>query len=143
MADVLGTVVGVISFGIRVCDGLTSYYQAWEARDDQVSSALNNISQLGKTLELLESKFKQIQITQPTFRDHIINNFSPVEENLKRLEAILKSCRIECPNGAKDRLIDFSKRVAYPFRKKTINELQILVRDLKSNLSLLLQILHL
>ncbi|KAF2093713.1 hypothetical protein NA57DRAFT_81215 [Rhizodiscina lignyota] len=143
MAEILGTLVGVISFGITVCDGLTAYYQAWEARDDDVSSALKYIAHLGKLFKLLNSRLGNILNTHPLFNDYVADSLSLVEDKLKTLEAILKNCRIECPKGTKERFIDLSKKSAYPFRKKTIKHLQALVRDLTHNLSLLLQVLQL
>lgn len=113
----------MISFGISVCDGLTAYHQAWEARDDDVSSALKCIAQLGKTFKLPSSRLRNILDTRPTFNDHIADSLSLVEDKLKKLEAILENCRIECPNGTEERFIDLSKRSAYPFRKKTIKHL--------------------
>jgi hypothetical protein len=143
MAEAAGTVVGVISLGIAVCDGITTYYHAWEARDDDVASALNSIAQLEKIFKLLRSRFGASQNTQQTFNDHVVDILSLVEDKLRKLQAILEKCRIECPKGTKERFVDLTKKAAYPFRKKTINDLQGLVRDLTSSLSLLLQVLQL
>jgi len=101
------------------------------------------MAQLGKTFKLLNSRLRHILNTHPTFNDYVADSLSLVEDKLKKLEVILKNCRIECPKGTKERLIDLSKRSAYPFRKKTINHLQALVGDLTLNLGLLLQVLQL
>jgi hypothetical protein len=143
MADVAGTVVGLISFGITVCDGLTTYYQAWEARDDDISTALKSIAQLRNTLALLTRKLANFQNIESTFNAHVLDSLSLMEDKLKKLGAILENCRIECPRGPKEWLVDLSRRAAYPFRKKTINDLQSLIRDLMNNLSLVLEVLHL
>lgn len=143
MAEAVGTLVGVISLGFSVCDGLAAYYQAWEARDEEVLSAISTAEQLRKTFELLSCIAKELENTQPCFNKHVADSLCLAEKQLLKLELTLSDCRRKAPVGARDKLVDLSKRATYPFRRKTIRDMQMIVRDLTSNLSLLLQLISL
>ena len=53
MADP-GTAIGIISLGIQVCQGLTSYYSVYKSFHDHVNHANLRLGDLQATLEILQ-----------------------------------------------------------------------------------------
>ena len=52
--EVAGSAVGIASLGIQVCQGLLTYYDAWRAYDQDITSTYNAITDLRDTLTILE-----------------------------------------------------------------------------------------
>lgn len=58
MAEALGVasgVVGIVSFGIELCQGLLEYYSSWKDAESEVITTYNSIQDLTKILLLVES----------------------------------------------------------------------------------------
>lgn len=51
--DVAGSVVGIVSLGIQVCQGLLTYYDGWRGYKTDVDSTRESIEDLSSTLTLL------------------------------------------------------------------------------------------
>ncbi|KAL2222433.1 hypothetical protein M432DRAFT_586457 [Thermoascus aurantiacus ATCC 26904] len=47
--------VGIVSFGLSVCQGIISYCGSWKDRDQEISSILNKAGGLRQTLQVLEN----------------------------------------------------------------------------------------
>jgi hypothetical protein len=56
MADVLGLVVGVVSLGIQVSQGLISYYRDFRGQEEEISGLSTRLETLKKTLLVLEGQ---------------------------------------------------------------------------------------
>lgn len=56
MADLvgaLGTAVGVVSLGIQVCQGLSSYYSAYKGRNSKIDNVYEKINGLTRVFVVL------------------------------------------------------------------------------------------
>ncbi|KAK4553330.1 hypothetical protein LTR86_009630 [Recurvomyces mirabilis] len=141
--DVLGTAVGVASFGIQICQGLLSYYGAWKDYHQDVKTAYDGINDLLKTFQLLKqslatpsldaeraAKVEECMSSCKTGLDHL-------ERKLKKLQSSSQ------PVGLKAKAWAEVQRAWYPLRASTLVKLQEIVDDLRQHLSLALQVLQL
>lgn len=138
----LGTAVGIASFGIQICQGLLSYYGAWEGYGSDMSSTYNAIADLSKTLTLLKSTLQQ----------------EVDKERVERVETCVKGCedallglenkrrslqRYGQPEGIRQKVWSELQRSWYPFRKGTLEALRSSVFAVQGRLELALQVLQL
>lgn len=55
---------GIVSLGITVCQGLVSYYQAWESWEDDVKSAIRDVEGVSNYLYLVNSRIGKLSPEQ-------------------------------------------------------------------------------
>jgi ankyrin repeat domain-containing protein 50 len=141
-----GTVLGVVSLGLQVCNGLLGYFQDWKACPKEVQELCQSLQSTEKTLNLI----------------HDIGRRLPDEPAAVRIEASLHRCRgifeelqkeLKELNKNHDHDSNSTKRFRfrvksqwiranYPRKKDTIQNLLKLLHEQKDNLVLLLGILQ-
>jgi uncharacterized small protein (DUF1192 family) len=127
-------VVGIISLGISVCDGLLGYYGSCKnARADS--------ARLYKSMERLVTTFRDLErtIQKPIFKHtgfaDVANHITALQSELERISAT-----------SKDQHKFWTKaraRALYPFKEKTILNLAGIVDKLVMYLGLAVDTLHL
>ncbi len=133
---------GLISLGITICQGLLDYYDSWKNAESHVSQMYLSIETLTKTLQLLE------RATQHEYFDPDI--VSRVEESIKCLEKGLRSLKkkldkvrlIPLQEGLKAKAKTQLRRTLFPFKESTLARLKELGNELRDDLSLALNLLH-
>jgi hypothetical protein len=140
--EVAGSAVGIASLGIQVCQGLLTYYDAWKAYDQDITSTYNAITDLRDTLTILESMLQQEGDTERVRRVKIcVNN---CEHALLELDEKRKSLqKFSQPEGLRQKMRAGLQRSWYPFRKDTLDALKATVTDVQERLKLALQVLQL
>ena len=143
MAEVAGTAVGIISLGLQVCQGLVSYYEAYQGQDEKVADILRDVSALNSSLKAIQrclSKLKSGQLdTIAQAGDSVVECAAVI----KRLEALLAEChRTTIPADFKERMKILARKAAFPFRQSTIKDLKDTVKGLQTNIVVALQILE-
>ncbi|KAI1109430.1 ankyrin repeat-containing domain protein [Nemania sp. NC0429] len=134
-----GTVVGIVSLGIQVCQGLLKYYDSWDGYEDDVRQAYQRIAELGKTFGFLEGILQSIPPGDlPTRASECL---IACKDGLERLDKKLKKLHKENPIGIAQKTHSGIIRAVYPFRASTLEKLKEIVRDLTSHLKLSIQIL--
>jgi hypothetical protein len=88
--SVAGSAVGVASLGIRVCQGLISYYQDWKSQDDDIKAAVRSLEDLEQTLELLHSILNKSDHVSTA---HAIQLGVKVADGIRELKGILENCQ--------------------------------------------------
>ena len=135
--------VGLLSLGIEVCKGLLSYYRSWRTSESDVSGMYVSIEALAKTLVLLGSV-----IQKGNFGRRVVEN---VEKNILSTENGIRSLskklnKIKLLPGEKDSWVEKTKvplrKAIYPFKKSVLVKLQELANDLRDDLAISLDILH-
>lgn len=143
MADP-ASVVGVISLGIQVCQGLVSYYESWKSFDDDIAHLHASIGGLKTTLENLEH-------TLPKFRNSNANLVTDIEKKIissahgiHQLEKVLTKCQSSISaNIVQQKGYRIVQKTFYPFKKATLQEVRNQVIDLEHNLEISLHCLTL
>ncbi|KAK7937486.1 uncharacterized protein PG986_014354 [Apiospora aurea] len=147
MADplsVAGSAVGIISLGIQVTQSLFDYYTALRS---QYSDAAHTAKRLDSLAELLES-----------LHHHCENRKFRADEadSVRRIESLIQECQefVQELQGEADKFKETlatniqsavkitARRVAYPFRKSTLEKLDEDIGEITDRLQLALQILQ-
>jgi len=138
---VAGSAVGVISLGIQTCQGIIRYYGSWKDGRENVEIMCHSVESLGNTLDLLLDTLQAGALgrNRANVEASIAACTSSVE-NLKR-----KLTKIEAVQGSdlRSRIHEQGRRLMYPFRESTLARLKEIVSDIRANLELALDTLHL
>lgn len=90
MADPLsltGTVVGIVSLGIQVSNGIIQYYNQWKNYDSDINSTDQMVDQLRTTFSLLENKLKLEILLERDAANQILSGIKLCEGGIVELQA--------------------------------------------------------
>ncbi|KAK3643755.1 hypothetical protein LTR56_010061 [Elasticomyces elasticus] len=132
--EVAGGVIGILSLGIQVCQGITWYYGHWKDCPKEIQRALSCVESLRKTLDLFEPV-----LTDPSLdadiRQQIEVGIAACLEGIKALGD--ESRKFKDPRKLKG----IPRHLIYPFKARTISKLQGLTAELLSRLIIPVQLL--
>ncbi|KAI9645235.1 hypothetical protein NHQ30_005969 [Ciborinia camelliae] len=135
MADVAGTVVGVVSLGLQVAQGIVSYYSAYQGQIEDVDKISQRAKALHATLIILQTRLANIPIPHTASMTQVESAIFSCEDSIQRLDTILQKCLVvNLPSGTKENLRRFAKKALFPFRENTLRELEHVVGRFQSNL---------
>lgn len=144
MAEIVGTVVGVLSFGIQVCQGLVSYYQSCKDQDEKVNDVLRDVDQLSITLANIQSCLSKLHDGQFQAISQVSDSVIACGAAIVRLNQLLAKChQTAVPVDFRERMGVLTRRAVFPFQQNTIKDLRDTVKGLQTNLLVALQVLHL
>lgn len=126
MAEVLGTVVGVVSLGLQVCAGVNTYLEGVQCRKED----LEHTTRCCKSMEAL---LKQIESLQNHISATSVNK-TPMEEAMAAAKAelsvlddfvgeICSDNTSSSPKSTMERIKAHQKKFLYPFRKDHLHRL--------------------
>ncbi|TDZ49637.1 hypothetical protein CTRI78_v008005 [Colletotrichum trifolii] len=131
MAEILGTVVGVVSLGIQVCSGVYTYLDGIQGRKEDVDSA----TRLCRSMELLLMRLQGLQarITASSAAGAatIQGAMEAAKEELGLLDKLSEQLRaIEGPSSSiGEKLKNQKARLLYPFRRDHMERLESRLRN--------------
>ena len=134
---------GAISLGITVCQGLVWYYQGWSAWEDDVKSAVQDVEDVSKLLNILQGRLGKLSADQADIvsQAHIIAARLLVA--VEQLEEIRDKCKaVPREDGEKHRTRNLLRRSLYPFKQSTLQGLRDAVKRTRESLTDLLQLLQ-
>lgn len=147
MADVfsiVGSAVGVVSLGIKVCEDLVTFTGHVKHMRTEVSQISNHLSQLEDILEELQSIVNSVQQTigrAPSSADDAIVACSTALSDLsQRLSSPSPDAKSD---NVMNRVRDWKKRLVYPFKRDDLLFLKDIVDSLQRNLIVALHALQL
>jgi hypothetical protein len=148
MADPLAIasgIAGLLSLGVQVTQSLVNFYTAYKDQDTdlaKVTQDLDNLQNIFRALDVAVEERRSQADTRGLLRE--------VEKAVLKCEEIITELQSECEKfhkdpaaGLKDRVKVAGRRVAYPFRKSTLQKLEEDVSDIRENLSFALDVLQL
>lgn len=134
---------GFISLGIQVTQSLVEFYSAYKHQD----------SRIAVTLEGLEDILDIFKTLDETLRAHQFN--SREKQLITQVDSLIKKCQdsiteldeqcqkfVQSPTKFVDRIKTAGHRVAYPFRKGTLENLDEDISHIRENVSFALQVLQ-
>lgn len=150
MAEALGVVgsaLGVVSFGLQACQGLITYYKSWKDSRKDVSQMISGLEGLAATLRLLnevlsKGDFPESQVENVKARiEDCVDCMVEFRVELTKVEEtrVGRGERVKL----RERIREGKKRLLYPFRESTILKLSESVGYVAAKLELAMQILHL
>ena len=135
--------VGIVSLGIQLCQGLLEYYGSWKDYEKDVAATYESLSALQRTFILLEATIKNPGLSQD-IRKQVEENLVSCQDGIKSLQKRLdKVLANKVAVGAHAKAQVFVRRALYPFKESTLAKLREIVRELKENLVLTLEVLQL
>ncbi|KAK1847898.1 hypothetical protein CCHR01_09488 [Colletotrichum chrysophilum] len=126
MAEVLGTVVGVVSLGLQACSGIIKYLDGIKGHQDDIASTSRLCESLQRRLCLLEGIQDDIAAAANGAGFEIGEAISSVKTEFTNLSSFMDTVRLnEDPSKSfSDWLKDRKTRVTFPFRRDHLNHLQ-------------------
>ncbi|CAG8960230.1 hypothetical protein HYFRA_00012749 [Hymenoscyphus fraxineus] len=139
---IAGSVVGIVSLGIQVCDGLIRYYSSWKDAPNKVKSMCQSVKSLEESLNRLKLSIREDgEATQAEagVQEGIISckaGIDKLQQELNKVQEIQGSSVWSKIHGQ-------GRRLLYPFRDSTLSTLKEIIADIRENLSLAVELLHL
>jgi hypothetical protein len=144
--SVAGSAVGVVSLGITVCQGLTTYYGKFKSFhgevDDVTCRAVNLDTVLNLLLKMLVSPLASGTLSKSECTTIAIDIILRCRQRLQKLEKMLEQCG-NSPSGNILKSKFQINRILYPFRRETIMTLVETISGLQANLDTALYMLNL
>jgi hypothetical protein len=150
MADplsVAGLAAGVISLGLQVCGGITSYVEAVECREQDIASARQQNHSLRQTLQVAQTCLVQLQddgmhqAAAIAVRDCVHSS----TQELKALNALVGELtgHGQPMTGRGNKIKAQGRRLLYPFNRPKLVLLETRLRNANAALQLTIQALGL
>ena len=141
---VAGSVVGIVSLGIQLTQGLLKYYGSWKDQDSDISDMCASLDSLQRTLTILSKTIQPPARFSMSIKDSLEKNVNRINGALEKLKDELGKIQgTESPKpGARSAMRRHVRRALYPFREETLSKIQRVVSEACSNLDLALQVLQ-
>lgn len=137
--------MGAVSLALQVVQGLKTYYTQYLSYHDDIAAVVTRIKRLESILQIVENPTKKLSLTDDPISDEV---WSCIAEGLKTVEK-LKSYQEKCSYASNasgiqaSRMHEVKKRLAYPFRKDTLEDLQKCLDRLLESHQVIMQALQL
>jgi hypothetical protein len=140
--DVAGSAVGIISLGIQVCRGLVQYYGSWKDAPTDTVTMCKSAENLTAVLLVLQDA---IQSKMVALNAQIVvqNSIETCRSSISQLENELTKVQKVKGESTWAKIHGQGRRLLYPFREGTLLKLRGIVADIRDNLSLAVDTLHL
>ena len=141
---VAASVVGIISFGIKLTQGLLQYYGSWRDQDSNVADMCASLDSLSRTLAVLSETIQRHDPPNMSMQKRVVESVDGVNIAMKKLEDELKKVQNTEPlkPGVRAAMRRHVRRALYPFKEETLRKIQNVVSEARSDFSLTLQVLH-
>lgn len=139
MADplsVAGLASAILSLGIQVSGGITTYIDVLDCRDEDISSLRQRADTLQKTPRLVQTSLLQFQGDHQDATEAVHEYLDSCNKELKSLESLLvKLTAYDQPTTDRARRIkNKGKRLPFPFSRGKLDQLETKLRDSNAGL---------
>ncbi|KAL8991075.1 MAG: hypothetical protein Q9169_007954, partial [Polycauliona sp. 2 TL-2023] len=143
MADplsVAASVAGLTSLGIKVTQELVNYYKAYTSRKSDLVGITGRLEDLVDTFQHLE-KVLSGRVFQPDEQGLVTR----IETSINSCDDLIRELEKECKKFDEETsaVRAISRRVAYPFRRSTLEKLDEDISEIRENLRFALDVLQL
>jgi hypothetical protein len=140
---VAGSIVGVVSLGIQVAQGLLVYYGSWKDQDKEISNMCISLENLLGTLLTLRTTVESLgKFDDMSVREIVEKNIKTIEQGINELSDELKTV-LGLGIPKKDLMRRHIRKALYPFKQPTLSKIEQVISQARSNLGISLQTLHL
>lgn len=140
--SVAGGAVGVISLGLQVSKGLTTYYSHFQSYDDEIAHITRKSEALHRLLEDLDEPLRKAENGNGNVSTQVRSSVDACEAGLRRLHAAVeKYGNLAVPTSREDKIRALRKRTLYPFKRATLQDLNNTLEELQANLQLAMNVL--
>ena len=148
MADGLSIaagIAGLISLGIQTTEALVKFYTFYRDQDKNVARTTGKLENLLKTFRSLDITIKnrKFNADEQDLIDQIETSVQQSDDIIQELQEELHKFRKLAADSFKSAIKDAGRRAAYPFRHSTLQKLDEDVGEIRDNLGIVLDVLHL
>jgi hypothetical protein len=142
--DAVGTIIGVISLGAALCDGIATYCHAWKHQDDDIRSLKALCGTLKQLLQYIEQRLKVDPILEPDIAEKLHNALQECNKHIEAALRLTKKYEIGSDTRRwKTKGKELVKRLKFPFDKNTLEGLRDIMVAFRGNVDTALAILQL
>jgi hypothetical protein len=140
----LGGVVGAVSLALQVVQGLTKYYTQLKSHNDDVKNVLSRTRRLESILSLLQRTVRKLDLDDDPISEETRDCIEECLSSIKKLDLYRRKC---CHAGSPGHILGemgarAQTKLAYPFRKATLDGIQVEMDRTLGNLMTILQVLQ-
>ncbi|KAK6217303.1 hypothetical protein QIS74_07417 [Colletotrichum tabaci] len=125
MAELVGTIVGVVSLGLQVCSGINVYLGGIQGRKEDVASTVRHCKTTEILLKQTDSIRGRLASLPGANTTALQESISAANTELSLLEAYVKKIHTEAPPASSKSVVakfkEQEKRLLYPFRRDHLN----------------------
>ncbi|KAK2752259.1 hypothetical protein CKAH01_17752 [Colletotrichum kahawae] len=145
MADLLGTVVGVVSLGLQVCSGITKYLDGIKGHKDEIASASRLCQSLQGAVDQIRAMRNNIATASGGHDTAIEQAMMAANAELAVLRAFVDEVRLkdDPSKSISEWIKDRTNRVTYPFRRGHLDRLESQLSEANKALQSALQVAQL
>ncbi|KAL4982216.1 hypothetical protein BDW68DRAFT_195541 [Aspergillus falconensis] len=144
MADPLSVaagIAGLLSLGIQVSEALCKFYASYKGQSTEIARTVDKLGNLSIIFRSIENALQSRPSDNLT--KTIYHSIDSCADIIIELQEEYKSFKAQLPGGIKGKIKAPSRRVAYPFRKSTFQKLDEDIQEIRDNISVALDALHL
>lgn len=144
MAEAAGAAVGVVSLGLQVLQGLASYYTQYKSFSCEITAVVGRIARLTAILDALDGPVRKLECEE-SIPAEVRRSISECEAGIQMLKIYGKKCgevKFE-PQNMDDRLQLVKKKLLFPFRKGSLEDLMKNLDRLQNNVDTIIMALQL
>lgn len=138
--EAAGTVVGAVSLGIVLCDGVIQYCHAWKHQDDEVQTLKDLAGGLKDVLERAE-KLLQKPGLDPDLVAITNKNLQVCNDQISKVVTLSNKYTKGKTANNKVKLKDLIRSLKYPFEKTILAELRDVTMTFQHNIKTALGLL--
>lgn len=148
MAEIVGlaaSAAGLLSLGLQVYDGITSYINDFNDRGSDISAVSTQAGNLQASIKELQQTLPRIAAKHTVGEAAAIPALKAADTELRALKSFLDE--LECPpaqvTSMRATIREQKKKLAYPFRRPTLEKLEKRLDGANSALRTCIQLLAL
>ena len=142
--SIAGSAVGIVSLGLTVVQSLIQFYSSYKNQDSELKHMVMNLESLGITFSLIDKDLldRKFQVQERGTVDKVENLIEECNEFIQELKEECSRLK-QSASGTKGAISKAGKRLAYPFRKSTLEKLNENIGEIRANVSTALDALQL
>ncbi|CAK7229957.1 hypothetical protein SEUCBS140593_007422 [Sporothrix eucalyptigena] len=128
--DIAASIAGLVSLGIQVTQSLVDYYTAYTGREADVAHTTKKLNRLAGMLESLRCHLvdRKFLPDEQDLLKTIESAIQDCEECIRELQSLCDKVKDNSTAGIRATARASTRRLAYPFRKGTLQTIDDTVR---------------
>ena len=144
MADP-GSAIGAVSLALQVVQGLATYYTRFKSYGDDVKITLSRIKRIESILSTLKRTVSRLNPDDSSVSEVVCDCIEECLQAVQKLDVYRQKCfhAENMPDTPRKKAQKGRKKATYPFRKSTLEGIQVETDRLLENLQIVVQTLQL
>ncbi|KAH6628337.1 hypothetical protein F5144DRAFT_578730 [Chaetomium tenue] len=140
-----GLALAVVSLGLQVTESITTYIEAFDCQDHEISSLRQQNGLLQRALQIVEKELQRLQHDHQDATAQVRECLDSCEKELEAMKVLLADLAAwkQPTTSRTNRIRNKGKRLLYPFVRKKLLQLEERLGNANNALQLALQILGL